>query len=54
MPAVVAYINMMLLPPARLAFNSPFNKARFAKWDATKDEEQAVSVLIHGPFRLKV
>ena len=54
MPAVVAYISIMLLPPARPASRSPYERARCAKWEATKEDEQAVSVLIHGPFRLKV
>ena len=42
---------MMLTPPARASEHSPCQMARQAKWMATSDEEQAVSIARLGPRR---
>ncbi len=49
MPAMVAASSITLVPPATEAPASPSSRPRCARWAATSDDEQAVSVLTQGP-----
>lgn len=51
MPAMVAASSITFVPPTTEAPASPSSRARFARWAATNDEEQAVSVLTQGPAK---
>ena len=51
MAAVVPAKSITLLPPATAAPHSPSTSPLCARWAATSEEEQAVSVLTQGPAR---
>ena len=53
-PALVKLIaiageRIRFTPPANASVDSPFRRLRQAKWTATSDEEQAVSMARLGP-----
>ena len=52
-PAVVSGSSMALMPPTTDAATSPWTKALAARWAATRELEQAVSVDTQGPVRPK-
>ena len=49
MAAVVPASSMTLLPAATAALHSSSSSPLCARWVATREEEQAVSVLMQGP-----
>ena len=54
MATVVREDSMRLTPAATAEVASPFSRPLCARWPATRDEEQAVSVLTQGPVRPNV
>src|SRR5437899_5432415 len=48
---VTSGIRITLTPPASASRQSPCRRLRQARWTATSDEEQAVSIDRHGPCR---
>ena len=47
-------VESTVTPPASASEHSPARKAWLARWIATSEEEQAVSMLTAGPSRPKV
>lgn len=54
MATVVSDDSMVLTPAATAMVASPLSRPLCARWPATRDDEQAVSVLTQGPVNPKV
>ena len=54
MATMVVGDNMRLTPAAIAPLDWPDRMPSCARWEATREEEQAVSVDMHGPPRLKL